>query len=487
MKLDSRQSDPRRFRTADSAAPNTRTVQVQLKTEVQAVRRPNEPRLAIASPAGVSVSQFEEVLHRHGVVQAHPSFREGPISTLAQPAEHAEADTTRKRFLDLQFPQDANLEQIVSELRTLPEVERAVVVPKAIPPNTLPADPLIGDTDQLSSDPTTGIEHQWYLFRCGVPAAWNKASGRNVIVVDIDFGFLTSHTDLISKIDQSHSFNACDGSTNVSVGAHIDHGTAVAGLAAAMSNSSGMAGFAYDATLWLVQANEGAGPTLPGDAFANAIDWVTKQNAQGKRLVINLEVQTGNYGNYEMIPAVNAAIRNAIAKGVVVCVAAGNGDRDASVGDDGLAIPETGSILVGATSYDPTENKRAWFSNWGPRVVVAAPGDSDHDVTCGISDDDSYRNGFGGTSGATPKVSGTVALLLEINPSLTHQQIRDILVATGLPIETDNGKAVGVMLNAAGAADSAFGGIASSTPPELRGPQLGVTAQPPGGPTQPRA
>ena len=31
--------------------------------------------------------------------------------------------------------------------------------------------------------------------------------------------------------------------------------------------------------------------------------------------------------NYEMVPSVNAAIRTAIANGVVVCVAAGNGDR----------------------------------------------------------------------------------------------------------------------------------------------------------------
>ena len=87
-------------------------------------------------------------------------------------------------------------------------------------------------------------------------------------------------------------------------------------------------------------------------------------------------MQTGPFGNYEMVPSVNAAIRTAIAHGVVVCVAAGNGDRDAGIDDSGNPIPETGSILVGATEYHATQNRRAGFSNFGARITVCAPGDS---------------------------------------------------------------------------------------------------------------
>lgn len=164
-----------------------------------------------------------------------------------------------------------------------------------------------------------------------------------------------------------------------------------------------------------------------------------------------LEVQTGAYGNIEYVPSVNAAIKTAIAAGVVVCVAAGNGDRDAGIGDDGRPIPETGSILVGATAYDATVNKRAWFSNYGPRIVVSAPGDDSHDVTCDSSSDTAYLNPFGGTSGATPKVAGTVALMLAANPGLSHAEVRQMLNATGTAVTPDPGKDIGTFLNAGAA------------------------------------
>ena len=130
----------------------------------------------------------------------------------------------------------------------------------------------------------------------------------------------------------------------------------------------------------------------------------------------------------------------------MVCVAAGNGNRDATLADDNQTpIKETGSILVGATAFDPTDNVPASFSNFGSTVVVCAPGDSLHDLTCASTADSAYRNGFGGTSGATPKVAGTAALILEMNSALSHNEVRDILSTTGLAIM---GKAIGTFLQA---------------------------------------
>ena len=80
-------------------------------------------------------------------------------------------------------------------------------------------------------------------------------------------------------------------------------------------------------------------------------------------------------------------------------------------------------------------------------MVVAAPGDGSNDLTCGIGSDSNYRNGFGGTSGATPKVAATAALMLSVAPSLTHQQIRSILNSTGGPVVTAAGRPVGTFLN----------------------------------------
>ncbi|MDQ1285490.1 MAG: family serine peptidase, partial [Thermodesulfobacteriota bacterium] len=359
-------------------------------------------------------------------------------------------------FVTLHFPADADTESIAQELSQLPEVERAVAVPKAIPPQTPLNEPLVGTTDQVVLNPTSGLENQWYIHRCRANKAWNMASGKGVVIADIDWGYRISHQDLASKLDLSRAYNAYDGGTNVSTGGSVSHGTAVMGIAGGASNNLGIAGFGYNATLWPVQADTGPGTALGGNAWARAIDWVRSANSNGRRKVIILEVQTGSYGNYEMVPSVNAAIRTAIANGVVVCVAAGNGNRNAGVDDSGNPIPETGSILVGATEYNSTQNRRASFSNFGPRVVVCAPGDGSHDLTCSSSSDSAYRNGFGGTSGATPKVAGTVSLMLDVNPNLTHVDIRAFLICTGTAVVTDAGKPVGTFLNAEAAVQEAL-------------------------------
>jgi hypothetical protein len=329
----------------------------------------------------------------------------------------------------------------------VPEVE-------VLPPTANPlSEPLVGTTDTVVLNPVTGLENQWYVFRCRANQAWARAAGNNVVIADVDWGCRTTHQDLAPNIEKT--YNAFDGSTDITHGGSVFHGTGVAGLTGAAVNGLGIAGIGFGAKLWPIEADSGTGTSLGGNAWARGIDWVRTTDSGGRRKVLILEVQTGAFGNYEQVASVNAAIKTAIGAGVVVCVAAGNGDKDAGVDDSGNPIPETGSILVGATAYDAAQNKRAWFSNYGSRIVVCAPGDSDHDLTCDSASDTAYRNGFGGTSGATPKVAGTAALMLSTNPSLTHAEVRTILNSTGLAVTPDPGKPVGTFLNAAGAVQGA--------------------------------
>ena len=314
-------------------------------------------------------------------------------------------------------------------------------------------EPLVGNQDTLYTvDPARGLENQWYIFRCNADSAWAMACGEGVVVADIDWGYRLTHEDLASGIDLNHAYNSYDGSNNVSLGNDVWHGTAVLGLVGARDNNKGMIGFAYGCTLWPIQANTGTGAHIGGNSWANAIDWVRADPTSARKVII-LEVQTGSWRNYEQVASVNAAIITAIADGVVVCVAAGNGDNDAGIDDYGNPIPFTGSIVVGATMYDPNTNPRAdflptWASNWGTRVDVAAPGDWYHDLTCKNTADDAYRNGFGGTSGATPKVAGTAALMLQCNPNLTPAEVRDIIKSTSSQtITTDAGKPIGGFLD----------------------------------------
>ncbi|RZK25630.1 MAG: hypothetical protein EOO63_15760, partial [Hymenobacter sp.] len=81
-------------------------------------------------------------------------------------------------------------------------------------------------------------------------------------------------------------------------------------------------------SLWAIQGDSAPTPKRFEDPWVEAIDFVRRTDAQGRRKVIILEVQTDPYGgNYEQIPSVHREIRAAIADGCVVCVAAGNGDR----------------------------------------------------------------------------------------------------------------------------------------------------------------
>jgi subtilisin family serine protease len=436
--------------------PAPRIVHVELRVPHWRIPARSKSKSAFRFAAGnkSANTHLHQTLNKHGLRDAHESFR------MRHPDQRRRRSQAEKdhlsRFIDLHFPADADNEAILRELRALPEVAQAMEARPMIPA-AFPLDPLVGTSDQEVIDPVSGLKLQWYIFRCGVNRAWMRVSGIGVVIADVDAGFRLDHQDLVGNLELNHMFNAVDGSNDVTAG-DVAHGTAVLGLAAAASNTLGIAGVAFSAKLWSIETDAARGPSLTGNPVANAIDWVLGENSGGRRVVINIESQTDAGGNCEQNLPVGAAIRLAISKGFVVCVAAGNGGHDAGLADDGTSIAQTGSILVGATSFDPLTNPRAvsgtQASNFGTRVVVSAPGDPNNDVTCSASSTTDFTNNFGGTSGAAAKVAGAIALMLEANPSLTHDQVRSILVQTGSAINTD--KKIGVFLNADAAVSAAF-------------------------------
>ena len=358
----------------------------------------------------------------------------------------------RDKFVTLRFPDDAKTRRIAAELRDLPELEQAVAVPRIRPPSGPLDEPFMGNSDQPIDicDQNVCVQSQWYIFRCNVDRAWQKKNGSNqdlsgkgVVIADIDWGFHTGHQDLSFRITNTQNIllNSLD-RFSVNNGNRLDHGTAVLGLAGAEVNGLGIAGVAYGADLWAIQA--GIDNIEDHDKFFGGIKFVVDEMTTARKVII-LEVETESGGNIEMVPTINHEIKLAIAANIVVCVPAGDGIRDAAIGDDNSPIPITCSILVGATKFDAHANIRG-ISNFGCRVVVYAPGDFDFDVTCEATDD-GYRPGFGGTSSAVAKVAGVVALMLEKNPALTHEQVRDILGQSKIPV-LEGGQQIGVLLDA---------------------------------------
>lgn len=407
---------------------------------------------------------LKQVLDNNGLIQwalsfplSHPWSSESTESAL----EFYRA-SGRDKFVTLQFPREADVLRIASELEELPEVARAAPAPRLAPPSSPLNEPLLGNSDQPTNTvcgPDGCLENQWYIFRCRANKAWNKVTvsgdkvtGRGVIVADIDWGFNLDHQDLNSRVE--FRFNTFDNHHPCSVaqGNMFDHGTAVLGLVGAGLNGSGMVGFAYEASLWAIQA--GSNSSNDDSFWVSAIDLVRSKDGQGRRKVIILEIQTEEQeGNIETSIKIRKAIIDAINCGVVVCVPAGDAGRDAGIGDDGKEIPPTGSILVGAANRN---NVRA-NSNGGCRIVVYAPGDVNHDLTCSIPGSCDYRNKFGGTSGAAPKVAGTVALMLQANDKLTQAEIRDILAQSKtLVTEPSSGQVAGVLLDAEQAVSEAL-------------------------------
>ncbi|WP_397422751.1 S8 family peptidase [Phenylobacterium sp.] len=405
---------------------------------VEIVLASGDPREATERAAAERAESFPEVARRFGMLEAKSPF---PL-----PAGGLEAATEQQleqqRYVRLKFPPGTSAEEVKAALKETPEVQDAVIVPRPRPPFPEPVkEPMVGASDQVVVGPG-GFENQWYLHRTRVPAAWALTRGAGVVLADCDWGFRVTHHELRKGITKTR--NVVDGSANVAWGDAADHGTAVLGIAGARANGAGMAGYAPEAELWAIKCD---GPSDFDDYWIAGLLYVQQTSSAGRPKVVIYEVESENHGNYEQVPSVAQAIRDTIAAGCIVCVAAGNGNQRADRSDSGEAFAATGSILVGATAYHTTDNPRADFSNYGPSVDICAPGDPLHDLTLGHSGDAKFRNGFGGTSGATPKVAGAVALMLSVNPTLTHSQVRQILKSTGQPVQTDANKPIGVFLD----------------------------------------
>lgn len=115
-----------------------------------------------------------------------------------------------------------------------------------------------------------------------------------------------------------------------------------------------------------------------------------------------------------IIDAVDAAVR----EGVTTVVAAGNSAADAC-----KFSPAASTLAITVAASDINDNF-AYFSNWGKCVDIIAPG---VDITSTWIGNENEMRTISGTSMSCPHVSGSVALLLSENNSLTPRKLKKIL------------------------------------------------------------
>ncbi|MCA9840030.1 MAG: S8 family peptidase [Trueperaceae bacterium] len=304
----------------------------------------------------------------------------------------------------------------------------------------------------------TNYSLQWHYPAIRMPEVWDFVTGTNVVVAVVDTGiYFTqgvaagSHPDLFGKVLPGYDFvsDATNSGDNDGLDANPfdnnlenGHGTHVAGtIAAATNNGRDVAGINWSAQILPVRVlGLGGGSTL--DIMQGAL-WAAGGSVPGvppnpnPAQVINMSLG----GKGVCTPYEQAIFNQIYSLGAIVVVAAGNENDDANRYSPSSC---SGVITVGATD---AKGDRSYYSNYGPKVDIMAPGgDVTADVDANGVVDGVLSLGFDmnsgnfslslkqGTSMAAPHVTGVISLMKGLNPALTASDALAILRATANPL-----------------------------------------------------
>jgi beta propeller repeat protein len=301
------------------------------------------------------------------------------------------------------------------------------------------------------------------------PEAWDVQTGDDVVVGVIDTGVDYTHQDLNDNMWKNPGETAEDGIDNDGNGfvddvygydfAYDDsdpmdvygHGTHVSGtIAAEANNNEGVTGVNWNAKIMAIKflSDEGWGYTF------DAIEAVEYATLMKKNYGVNINLTNNSWGGGGYDQGLYDAIAAAGQAGQLFIAAAGN-----SYGNDNDTYPFYPAtydldnvISVAATDRN---DQLADFSNYGATTVdLGAPG---VDVLSTVP-----GNGYdiySGTSMATPHVSGVASLLWSEDPTLSPQEVKELLLNTVDPLPVLNGKTV------SGGRLNAFNALSEAGPP----------------------
>ncbi|HEX7327114.1 MAG TPA: S8 family peptidase, partial [Casimicrobiaceae bacterium] len=421
--------------------------------------------VAIA-PAGAQQARFIVKFRDSGVASAKSaSAKAARIAKLA-----SAASTPLRKLRDMGLGAevlvadgvrgDAAAEAIASKLAADPAVEFAEVDHLRHPLGSFPVN------DQY-------IGSQFYLFTgsTGINAfdAWAVTHGSpNVTVAVIDTGY-RPHIDLAGRFLPGYDMISDPAVANDGGGRDADasdpgdwlttldvqsgtfagcearwstwHGTSVSGVIAAnVNNIAYTAGIDWNAKILPVRVLGRCGgydsDIVDGMLWAAGLSVPGVPDNPHPAQVLNLSLG-GESACPSVYPSAIAAIyRHGITRAIVV--AAGNSAEDVS-----KSSPANCPGVISVASTTTTGNLAA-YSNFGPGILVSAPGGSANpsftdQVVVVLSnlgsegpttDTVKYE---GGTSFSAPMVSGTIALMLAVNPALSSNQIESILTSTASP------------------------------------------------------
>ena len=353
-------------------------------------------------------------------------------------------------FYEFYVPENPDPLGLIKEVLEWDIVETAWYVPKwaLACADVAPVTPLYEANQDYLDPAPLGIDAQ---YAWGYNATYGRGRA-GYWCIDVEGSWTEGHEDL------PVSFSILEGGDH---GWLADHGDAVVGIIAACNNAYGTTGIssnvtphaiswpwqagATDQDRWITSFNSADAWLLPGESYMIEIHYPGPNPGYG------CDAGCGNCGQFQYIAVeywdnVFTAIQTHTANGIIVYEAAGNGQMDLDNAVYGNRFQrwfrDSGANLIGAGI--PTTRVGECWSNFGSRCDLQGWGSAVYTLGYGdrwagsVEPDRTqwYTHTFGGTSSATPIVTGAGNILQGISQgkygiTLTPANIRSYLSVTG--------------------------------------------------------
>ena len=403
--------------------------------------------------------QLDTMFRRHGGQRLQQAYQTPRRADLVDAL-----GVDRWMILETAAPSDPAV--IVRDLAGDPDVEVASVDWRAFPA-VAPNDPMYPsqwgheNTAQMLSYDWATYSHEngepvgTVGFDANAPAAWDGSQGDgdpDVVIAILDSGVDVADPDL--NLVAGYDFGDNDANPDDDSAAP-GHGTACAGVAAAIANNNlGVAGIAGGSSVMPVKVADGNG-SMYFSYIQNALYWAADQGADVISMSLGAAISSD--------PATDTALQYAYDSGAVILAATGN--ENAST----ISYPAVHDVVIGVGAASPCgdrkrssssrlevnsgvntdpngytcDGERWWGSNYGTTtpddrgaVDVIAPTilpTTDIGGSAGYASGD-YDMWFNGTSAATPYAAGVAALVISAKPGFTPAQVRDAITSTAQDI-----------------------------------------------------
>ncbi|WP_162466056.1 S8 family serine peptidase [Streptomyces taklimakanensis] len=250
-------------------------------------------------------------------------------------------------------------------------------------------------------------DQQWYLDAMEAPELWKVTKGEGVTVAVIDSG-VKPVPGLEDRLLPGKSFSPAASDPHEDTDGH---GTEMASLIAGSGTAGSLQGLAPEAKILPLRTHQ---------SFSFSVSW-SKRIAEAIRYAVDngakvINVSQGKRSlSEDEFTRIQNAVNYANRQGALIFAASGNDGRRVEKDDYPAVLP--GVVAVGAVDETGTV---ADFSNYGPHLVLSAPGDP------------------GGTSVATALTSATAALIWSKHPDWTNHQVLRVMVETAGRSEKSN-------------------------------------------------